>query len=217
WDTPSPNWIGGSPNPSLYKNGDIVNFAATATDSIISVLAAGVTPGALNISNNSNRYTFVNGAIGGSTSLVKTNAGAMILASPNTYSGGTVISGGTLETHVNSAFGTGTVVLDGATWLTTTSPQTLTGPLVVMGAAPTITTIATLTLNGPMWGLSSSPLVKDGGGKLVLTGPNSLPPVNILAGTVELQDPLGLGTNQITLSDATLQYSTVDQTTRYLF
>jgi autotransporter-associated beta strand protein len=51
----------------------------------------------------------------GATSIIKNGSGAWTLSGANTYSGGTTINAGTVNVGSNTAFGTGTVSITGAT------------------------------------------------------------------------------------------------------
>lgn len=127
WDVnTTANWtntsVTGTP-ASRYLNAYAANFGDIGTNTAVTV-EPGVHPQAVNVTNAANTYTFTNS--GGSTgiqglaALTKTGAGTLVLASPNTYSGGTFVGGGTLvagnTSGAGSATGVGSVtVASGAT------------------------------------------------------------------------------------------------------
>jgi fibronectin-binding autotransporter adhesin len=99
WDNTTSNWINGSPNVSLYKEGDAPvfgNISADSTITVANVAGGGVTPSNVTISNAAHTYTFTGGSINGAASLTKSGAGTVVLNSPNGYTGGTFVNGGTL-------------------------------------------------------------------------------------------------------------------------
>ena len=92
WDTSSGNW-----NTGTYADGDYVIFNnAPVSGSNVVITAAGVTPGHVSVANDIGTYTFSGGPIGGSGFITKSGSGMLILSSSNSYSGGTVITGGVL-------------------------------------------------------------------------------------------------------------------------
>lgn len=83
-------------------------------------------------------------AINGTTSVINTG-GYNVVASPNTYSGGTTINGGTLVANASNAFGTGTITLNGGslgvgTEITLTNPITFTSGRI--GGNGTLSTLS---------------------------------------------------------------------------
>jgi autotransporter-associated beta strand protein len=73
-------------------------------------------PALVTVNNTSNPYTFSGtGSIAGEASLVKNGAGALTLATANTYTGGTTLNAGTLNLNNASALGTGTLTINGGT------------------------------------------------------------------------------------------------------
>jgi fibronectin-binding autotransporter adhesin len=115
----------------------------------------------------------VNAVLSGDTQLVKTDAGTLVLAGLNTFTGGTRMTGGTLEISADANLGAanGDVTLDGGTLAT--SANLTSARDIVMAGAGTIATAAgtTFTFNGVLSG--SGALSKTGAGTLVLTGDSS--------------------------------------------
>ncbi len=100
--------------------GDSVVFDNTLGSGGTVTLNVSVVPVNVAVNNPSASYTITgNGAITGSTPLIKTGAGTLTLATTNTYSGGTTLSSGQLNLNnggssaANSAIGTGPLVIAG--------------------------------------------------------------------------------------------------------
>ncbi len=145
---------GGSLNLHGYNNGGIV-----ITTPEIRVLDGETATIALSIT--------------GTDGLEKTGDGTLILSGVNSYSGGTIISGGTLQisADANLGAGSGGLTLDNGTLHTTAdigSARTVT--LRDTGAIATDAG-TTLTLSGTLAGAGG--LIKAGDGTLLLTGTNS--------------------------------------------
>ncbi|MEX2141337.1 MAG: autotransporter-associated beta strand repeat-containing protein [Pirellulales bacterium] len=98
WDVnTTANWTDGA-NAETFFVGDTVTFGDAPANRNIAITGV-VTPGAVTVNNSGgNTYTFTGpGAIAGSTGLLKSGTGTLILANANTYVGPTNITGGTLQ------------------------------------------------------------------------------------------------------------------------
>jgi len=106
----------------------------------------------------------------GTTQLVKTDAGTLVLTGTNSYTGGTAINGGTLRIASDGNLGAaaGGLSFNGGT-LNTTANMT-TGRAVTLAGAGTFLTdaVTTLTLTGGITGPGM--ITKSGTGTLLLTG-----------------------------------------------
>ena len=84
-----------------------------------------VSPGSITVSNSNLAYTFGGtGAIAGATGLAVNGPGSLTIATSNTYSGGTTLSGGTLAASAAGALGTGGLAVNGGV-LTVNAPQAI--------------------------------------------------------------------------------------------
>ena len=192
---------GGATNfmdPSLgtdvqYVDGNVVNFTDLGVNSsggaaTVTVAAAGVSPASTVVNNTVGTYTFAGtGGINGTGTLTKANAGTLVLGTSNAYSGGTTITGGTVQVSSDANLGTGNVSLAGAT-LQTTAGFTSAKAIALGGGTDTIDTGANnLTFAGNMSGATTATLTKLGTGTLVLNPFNtSVGAVLVNAGTVTL-------------------------------
>ena len=108
----------------------------------------------------------------GTTQLVKTDLGTLVLTGANSYTGGTLVDAGTLRISSDANLGAaaGGLGFDGGT-LNTTADLTSSRAVDLIGAATLLTDAATtLTLGGAISGAGT--LTKEGTGILVLTGAN---------------------------------------------
>ncbi|KRC81475.1 autotransporter-associated beta strand repeat-containing protein [Sphingomonas sp. Root241] len=135
----------------------------------------------------------INSALSGSTQLVKTDAGTLVLGGTNSYTGGTLVNGGTLRVSADANLGaaSGGVTLDGGTLAT--SADLTSGRTVTLAGAGTISTAdaTTFTLGGLLSGPGA--LTKAGSGSLLLTGDNSgyTGATTVSAGTLAVTGRLG--------------------------
>jgi fibronectin-binding autotransporter adhesin len=102
WDVnTTQNWTAsGSPTTYLQSTngGQAVVFDDTATGNFNVNLTTALSPSSVTVTNSINTYTFSGaGKITGSASLVKTGTGTLIITTANDYTGGTTVSGGTLQ------------------------------------------------------------------------------------------------------------------------
>jgi fibronectin-binding autotransporter adhesin len=118
-DAGSPSSIGASDGTAsnLVLNGGTLRLTGLQTNTNRS-LTLGAAGGAFDIAL-ANSSMQISGGVTGSGTLVKSGPGTLILASANTYSGGTVINGGTIylagATANSAALGSGAVTLNTGT------------------------------------------------------------------------------------------------------
>lgn len=124
WDLGAATWKNTAPatpaTGQLFHNAYAANFGDIAANATVTI-GQGVFPQAVNVTNAANTYTFTSGGgssgIQGLAALNKSGAGTLVLASGNTYSGGTLITAGTLLANntTGSATGLGSVTVGGGT------------------------------------------------------------------------------------------------------
>ena len=113
WNYSAANWMtSDSAAPGLFADNDLVLFDNRgATNSTVN-LATSVSPWNMTVDSSSN-YVFAGaGRITGSGGLTKLGTGLLKLSSPNSYSGGTVLSGGAIYLASAQAAGSGTITLN---------------------------------------------------------------------------------------------------------
>jgi autotransporter-associated beta strand protein len=97
WDVTNTQNFSGKQS-GKFSDGDYVTFDDSASTATITVAASGVAPGSVTFSNTTAKdYSLSGGPITGPTSLEISGGGHLTLRSANTYTGGTMVSSGTLE------------------------------------------------------------------------------------------------------------------------
>ena len=234
------NWSGGD---GLYYNPDTAVFNEPSAPSTIT-LSGTIQPGAVQVTNTTNAYTFTGAALAGATALAKSGAGSLSLAAANTYTGGTTFSAGTLMLGDANALGSGGLTFTNtsaarigatdATGRTVANAITFNNSGTVrFGGGDTgtgdLTFSGAVSLGGDSRTLDVTPsrtttfagLVSDGGiiksgtGALALTNPNTYSGGTTLTeGTLRVGNNAALGTGTVTLNGGTL--SSNSGTTRTL-
>lgn len=115
WDTGTTGvWNDGVIPTDTFYWGDHVLFDDTATTTTVT-LTGNLQPGLITVNSNTNNFTFngsAGNAISGIASLLKSGSSTLTINGPNTYSGGTVLSQGSIViTGVNNGLGTGAITL----------------------------------------------------------------------------------------------------------
>ncbi|HEX3717855.1 MAG TPA: autotransporter-associated beta strand repeat-containing protein [Verrucomicrobiae bacterium] len=175
WDYTSINWSSGA--PETYADGDTVVFPDGAHTGTVSLQDA-FSPGDTTVNNSSLPYTFDgSGSIGGSGSLTKEGSATLLVdnSGVNTYTGGTTISGGTVQIGTNDANGN------------------LAGAIDNNGALVYDRNDGQLTVANAISGSGS--LTYEGGGILQLSGNNSFTgPISVIDdSTLQAGSSLALG------------------------
>ncbi|MDD0843067.1 autotransporter-associated beta strand repeat-containing protein, partial [Pseudomonas sp. Gutcm_11s] len=235
WDAVATNWTNANGSSNLAWNNRFAAFAGSAGNVTVngaqnftgmqfltdgyhlqSGSAAALTAMADNNGNapriivDSGSKATVDVAIGGSHGLIKTGAGTLVLGGSNTYSGGTTVSGGTLQIAADSALGAngqgltldgGVLGISGTTFASTNRAITLGsqgGGFDIQAAGHTF------NVNQALSGNAS--LTKRGAGTLALNGNNSYGGGTLLQGGTLLGDASSLQGNVLSSSGTTLQF-----------
>ncbi len=172
------NWLDTSPAPDVFFAGDTVTFPELGASQAVTV-TSGVSPWKTSVTAATTAYTLTSttNGIAGPGNLEKSGGSTLTLVGPNTYSGQTVITAGTLSIAAANSLGnastTNTIALSGGARLSYSGTTALdlgaTRSLAVGSGGGTVahtgTTAATLTLSGNISG--------NGDLKLSTTGTNA--------------------------------------------
>jgi autotransporter-associated beta strand protein len=118
WDNATANWLAGGV-ASPYLNNAALVFSDTAAGGPIT-LNGTFSPASLSATNSAKAYTLTGGSLTGTMTLSKNGTGTFTLAQPNSYTGTTTITAGTLQFQGAGALPpTGSVQLGSGTLLVT--------------------------------------------------------------------------------------------------
>ena len=96
WDATSINFASNT-GPTAFAHGDAVSINDTGSNDPTMKLQGTLLPALVSVSNSLKNFSIAGpGAIGGTAALAKSGAGTLTLTSNNSYSGGTLVDGGTL-------------------------------------------------------------------------------------------------------------------------
>lgn len=183
WDVgTTANWVDTlTDQATTFANGAPALFNDLAAGTTEVVVNTAVAPGSMTVNNETLNYTLTGtGSIGGSGGLTKNGAGALSISTANTYTGATVLSGGT--TTINSlanvgsasaigagAAGTGSLVFNGGALVYAGPVATTNRGFSVTGAGSVFEVQADLTMSGGVAATAGN-FSKTGAGTLTLTG-----------------------------------------------
>jgi autotransporter-associated beta strand protein len=217
WDTTGMDWLAGA-NHYSFLSGDSVTFNDAGAANTTVTLQAALYPASLVVSNSTlASYTFTgSGSIAGSIGLLKTNSGTLTILAANTYTGPTVIGGGTLSissvangglaSPLGAASGNSTNLLFAGGTLAYTGPSAGTDRGATLnGSGGTFDVIAgaSLTNNGVIAG--SGALTLTDTGTLILAVANTYTGGTMVNnGTLVLSNATAAGTGTINLGGGTL-------------
>jgi len=185
WDTITNNWLNGA-IPYTYADGVPVRFDDTGLSGSVNLTAARA-PSRVTVSNSAVTYSFTGtGKVTGSGALIKQGAGTLFMADGNNdFSGGTLISGGTLQVGVGDAsggIGSGNITNNAS---------------LVFNRSDNPTVMNNISGTGSF--------TQNGAGKLTLAGTNSYSgDTTIGAGTLALTGNSGIAGANIILSPSTV-------------
>ena len=149
WDVGTTAWVEGD---RKFAQNDTVSFGNTGTAQV--ALSGTLMPTAITV-NSATNYTFSGtGSISGGTGLLKQGAGSLTVSTANTYTGSTLVQGGSLlvANTVGSATGTGSVIVQSGATLG--GGGLISGPIQLSGTiapAGNSSTPATLTTGNQIW------------------------------------------------------------------
>ncbi len=205
------NWtLGTTGSGAEFLDQDVVIFKDGAGNTTnVTIDDNTVTPSSVVFDNNTQNYTLQSGSgygIAGATPLYKSGTGTLTITNTNTYTGGTTLSGGTI--NVNSAEALGgasgnlTFTGSGGTLQLGATIASSTRNYVLNASGKIDTNGNDLTNTGVVSGTGS--LTKIGNGTLTLGGANSYSGgTTITSGTLAAASANALGTGSVT-NNATL-------------
>ena len=198
-----------------------INGGALATDTLVN--ASSGTPEisisdptggtALTIGTNDGSSTWdglIQDADGGPGSILKTGAGSLTLSAANTYTGSTLIEGGSVVISADDNLGAGGTVNLGGGTLVTNNTFSLNRDITLTDLQSTSSTIQvngttrTVTLNGSLSGAAGLTLNKISAGSLRLTQANPF------AGNLQISNGLVILANADALQNATVSINADD-------
>ena len=187
WSSTETNWNNGS----AFRAGQDVIFMDRGAGEV--QLVGELSPASIYVNNTAgNDYAFTgSGKLGGNTTLTKTGAGELTIATANDYTGTTALLEGTLNVHNSTALG---ATATGEAALTTAAGTTLKGDnnshLVLAGSgnslagAVEVANGSTMEMKGGSYAASSSMV----NGTLVLSGTTASTGTTTVNGTLALTD-----------------------------
>jgi autotransporter-associated beta strand protein len=196
WDTDTTaNWLQSGTNQYFFT-GDSVTFDDTGFNSPAINISGSVSPASVTV-NASQNYDFAGTGAMITGQLTKTGTGTLILENNNTYTGPTVIGGGTLQVggDVNGgatgALGTGPVTNNSALVFYLATDSSVTTNIYGTGSITNIGSAGTVTLSGS---ISGSTMNMAGFGVMVLSGSNSYTGQTIISsGSLQANNSFALG------------------------
>jgi len=201
-----------------FVSGDNVTFNDTGAANTNVNLAVSVTPASVTVNATSDYFFTGAGGIGGAGGLTKTNSGRLTILTPNQFTGGVSIKGGTLsvgslaDDGADSPIGkTGAILIDGGT-LEYSGPNytwSRSATLGGTGAGLSVSNQTSVLTQSGIWG-GPGALIKTGDGNLALNGINNYGGGTVLnAGTLTINNAFGAGAGIITLNAGTLAIGAV--------
>jgi fibronectin-binding autotransporter adhesin len=173
WDivTTANNFTGAVDN--RFYNFDSVTFNNTASTGNVT-LAGSLNPSQVVVDNTSLNYTFSGtGSIDGTATLIKSGTGTLILATNNSFTGGTTVNAGTLQLGTNGTSGSlvGNIINNGSVVMNRSDANTFAGVISGTGSFSTIGS-GTTTLSAANTYSGNTTIT--GGGTLSISADNNL-------------------------------------------
>jgi len=178
-------------------------FGGISVASFAGDAASTINLGANTLQTGDATNTTFSGIISGAGSLVKNGTGTLTLTGANIYTGGTLLSAGTLSIGSASALGIGTLQMAGGTTLGSLINLTLGNAVTLTGGTATVDTgSSNMSLAGVVSGAGT--LSKTGTGTLTLAGANTYSGGTLLsAGTLAIGSASALGTGTLQMAGGT--------------
>ena len=110
WDTFTVNWTNAALNAAAaFATGDYVMLDDSVTGTTNLTLVGSIQPGSVSVNNTTRNYTLAGaGSLDGTNNLTKAGSGTLTITAPGNFSGGTIISNGTV---LATGLGSGAVIV----------------------------------------------------------------------------------------------------------
>jgi len=151
---------------------------------------------------DSNYFFFVR--LTGDLSVNQTGSGfgTTILGEPNSYTGGTTVTTGVLELSFDTSAGSGDITLGGSGSLRYTDGRNIGNDIVVTGTGNASIQTDTNRTSTHSGNISGSRFGKTGGGTLILSGNNTQDGIDLIDGTVQIDNDSASGSGSISSGSA---------------
>ncbi|HLX69687.1 MAG TPA: hypothetical protein VKV04_08685, partial [Verrucomicrobiae bacterium] len=205
WDTSSLFWtVNAGASTTNYTETDNALFDSLGVAQPTVTLAASLSPSSITVSGAS--YNLTGGGLTGSGSLHVKGNGSLIIDTPDTSTGPTLIDGGSTLQLDNGdtagSLGSGALTNNGTLLFNASSDEAYGYPVYGNGNITNIGSAGTITLGN---NIAANYLVEAGFGNLLLQGSNSLPGgLLVSSGTLEARAPYCLASNTV-VTGGTLQ------------
>jgi len=189
WNTTSADWTGGN---GIFATGDSVIFNDTGAASSPINLVGTLNPVAVTVSASAKNYILSStsgGAIGGTATLMKSGSATLTLATANSYTGATTVSGGVLDVKNSSALGAGVTTVSSGSALQVDGNGLAIGESVTLAGSG-------ISGGGALLNLANANTLT---GAITLTGNSQ---INSDAGTLSLSGSSISGTANLTVGGA---------------
>jgi autotransporter-associated beta strand protein len=191
------NWALPGGGTTDYLGGDVVLFDDTAAGTKTVNIASDVAPTAVTFNNSAVNYSLTGtGGIAGVAGVTKSGTGTLSISSPNTYTGGTVISGGTIAISDDASLGdvTGNLTYSGnGTLRLNAGFDTYRSQVINSGVSATIDTNGFNLVQNDGAISGDGTLVKNGAGTLDLLNNTYTGGTILNAGTLTVANSSSLG------------------------
>ncbi len=205
WDTSSLFWtVNAGASTTNYTETDNALFDSLGVAQPTVTLAASLSPSSITVSGAS--YNLTGGGLTGSGSLHVKGNGSLIIDTPDTSTGPTLIDGGSTLQLDNGdtagSLGSGALTNNGTLLFNASGDEAYGYPVYGNGNITNIGSAGTITLGN---NIAANYLVEAGFGNLLLQGSNSLPGgLLVSSGTLEARAPYCLASNTV-VTGGTLQ------------
>lgn len=186
---------GASGTLTLNNGAGAVNVDVTSGSHLISAPVTLTSNTAIGVTNAADTLT-VSGAVNGGGSLTKAGNGTLVLSTANSYTGGTSITGGTLDAVAGALGTTGAIIFGGGTlrYAAGNTDDLSTRAVTFAGQAVIDTNGNDVSYAASVGGAGAGGVTKQGLGRLTLAAGNTFTGTSVIkTGTLAISADTGLG------------------------